>query len=156
MFLMTRMLLALCVFGLLVPRVARADGDIVIEVPGERTSETKLLVGSLAGAGLLVSAIGAYFHLDSRSASDDVSSNKFTGHAWTTEDQDLVDRADRSRSRAIVGYSIGGALLVGAVVAFIITEPRSETAVIHPHGRGSTAIVEPTHGGAVVGGMWRF
>lgn len=153
---MVRLLPALCVFGLLAPRVARAEGDIVIEIPGERSMENKLLLGGLAGAGFLAGVVGAYFHLDSRSASNDVSSDKFTGHAWTAEDQELVDRADRSRSRAIVGYSIGGALLIGAVVTYIVTEPASERAVIHPHGRGSTALVVPTEGGAVVGGMWRF
>lgn len=151
---MTRLVLAICMLAALAPR-ARADKDIVIEVPGERSTENKLVLGGIAGAGFVVGAIGLYFHLDSRSASNDVSSDKFTGHAWTAEDDALVDRADRSRSRAIIGYSIGGALIAGAVVAYILTEPKSETAVIHPHGHG-TPSVTPTEGGALLGGLWSF
>ncbi len=152
---MSRLLPAVCVLALVAPRIARADKDIVIEIPGERTTEQKLLVGGLAGAGVIIGAIGAYFHNDSRSASDDVGSDRFTGHAWTSEDQDLVDRADRSKSRAIIGYSIGGALLIGAVVAYIVTDPPSETATIHPHGRGSAGLA-PTDGGAMAFGAWSF
>lgn len=152
---MSRLLPAICMLALVAPRIARADKDIVIEIPGERTMEQKVLVGSLAGAGFLVSALGAYFHNDSRQASDDVGSDTYTGHAWTVEDQALVDQADRSRTRAIVGYSVGGALLIGAIVAYVITDPPSETAVIHPHGRGS-AMLTPTPGGAMVGGAWSF
>lgn len=152
---MSRLLPAICVLALATPRVARADKDIVIEIPGERTMEQKILVGSLAGAGALAGAIGAYFHLDSRDAANEVSSDTYTGHAWTAEDESLVDRADRSRTRAIVGYSVGGALLIGAIVAFIVTDPPSETAVIRPHGRGSV-MVTPTEGGAVAFGTWSF
>ncbi|CAN5880379.1 hypothetical protein BH11MYX3_BH11MYX3_15030 [soil metagenome] len=152
---MTRLVPLLCLLALLAPRVARADADIVIEIPGERSTENKLLLGGLAGAGAIVGAIGAYFHLDSRSASDDVSSSKFTGQAWTPDDQEAFDRADRSRSRAIIGYSVGGVLLAGAVIAYIITEPKSEKVVIRPHGRGSPTIA-PAEGGAVLGGMWSF
>jgi hypothetical protein len=152
---MSRLLPAICMLAFVAPRIARADKDIVIEIPGERTMEQKVLVGGLAGAGFLVGAIGAYFHYDSHQASNEVGSDKFTGHAWTSEDRALVDQADRSRSRAIIGYSVGGALLIGAIVAVIITDPPSETAVIHPHGRGS-AMLTPTHGGALVGGTWSF
>ncbi len=152
---MTRLVPLLCLLAVAAPRVAFADEDIVIEIPGERSTENKLLLGGIAGAGFIAGALGAYFHLDSRSASDDVSSSKFTGQAWTTDDQTLVDRADRSRSRAIVGYSVGGALLIGAAVVYIITEPKTEKAVIRPHGRGSPTIA-PTQGGAVLGGMWSF
>lgn len=152
---MSRLLPAICMLALAAPRVARAEKDIVIEIPGERTLEQKLLVGGIAGAGALASALGAYFHLDSRDAANEVSSDTYTGHAWTSEDVALVDRADRSRTRAIVGYSIGGTLLVGAIVAFILTDPPSETAVIRPHGRGS-ATIAPTEGGAMAFGTWSF
>src|SRR5690349_10078622 len=81
---------------------AHADKDIVIEIPGERSTENKVLLGGLAGAGLLLGVLGAYWHLDSRSASNDVSADSFTGHAWTAEDEALHDRADRSRGRAII------------------------------------------------------
>ena len=152
---MSRLLPAICLLAAVAPRIARADKDVVIEIPGERTTEQKVLVGGLAGAGFLVGALGAYFHNDSRQASNDVGSDTFTGHAWTAEDQALVDQADRSRTRAIVGYSVGGALLIGAIVAYIVTDPPSETAVIHPHGRGS-AMLAPTEGGAMAFGTWSF
>jgi hypothetical protein len=150
----SRLVPAICLLGLLAPR-AHAEKDIVIEIPGERPVENKILIGSLVGAGLIAGAVGAYFHFDSRSASSDVSASKYTGHAWTSDDQDLVDRADRSRSHAIILYGVGGALLIGAAVVWIATEPKSETAVIHPHGRG-TPTVQPAEGGAVLGGMWSF
>lgn len=151
----SRLVPGACVLALAVSAATAHAGDITIEIPGERSSENKILLGSLAGAGLVLGALGAYWHLDSRSASNDVSSDRFTGHAWTAEDEALVDRADRSRGRAIVAYSAGGALLLGAAIVYIVTEPRSETTVIHPHGRG-TPTVAPTEGGAVLGGMWSF
>jgi hypothetical protein len=150
----SRLVPAICLLGLLAPS-AHAEKDIVIEIPGERTLENKLIVGGIAGAGFIAGVLGAYFHFDSRSASDDVSADSYTGQAWTSEDQALIDRADRSRSRAIIGYSAGGVLLIGAAIYYIVTEPRSETAVIRPHGRGSPT-VSPTEGGAMLGGMWSF
>ena len=145
-----------CVLALVAARApAHADQDIVIEIPGERSTENKILLGSLGGAGLLLGVLGAYWHLDSRSASNDVSADSFTGHAWTAEDQETLDRADRSRGRAIIAYSAGGALLVGAAIVYILTEPKSETAVIRPHGRGSPSVTA-TDGGAIIGGTWSF
>jgi hypothetical protein len=135
---------------------AHADKDeIVIEIPGERSTENKILLGSLAGAGLVLGALGAYWHLDSRSASDEVSADSFTGRAWTAEDRALFDQAERSRGRAIIAYTAGGALLIGAAVLYIVTEPKSERAVIRPHGRGSPSVTA-TDGGAILGGMWSF
>ena len=154
---MTRFALAIALVTLLAPRAAHAGNgdDIVIDVPGERTTENWAVVGGLAGAGVIGGVIGLYFHLDTRSASNSLSSDKYTGHAWTADDQALVDQADRSKTRAIVGYSIGGALLIGAAVVYIVTEPRNEKAIIHPHGRG-TPVVAPTAGGALLGGAWSF
>jgi hypothetical protein len=128
--------------------------DIVIETPGERTTNNKLVLGGIAGAGVIAGALGLYFHLDSRSASNDVSADAKTGRAWTQEDVDLADRASSSRTRAAVGYSIGGALLIGAAIALIVTEPKSETTVIR--ARSTQPTISPTPGGAVVGGMWSF
>jgi len=135
-------------------RIAAADRDIVIETPGERSTNTRLFLAGLAGAGALVGGLGVYWHLDSRTAADDLSASKFTGMAWTAEDIALAERADRSKARATIAYSIGGALIVGAVIAFIVTDPPSETIVIKP-SRG-TPTVAPTEGGAVLGGMWSF
>jgi hypothetical protein len=145
-----------CLIALVATRApAYAEKDIIIEIPGERSTENKLMLGGIAGAGVILGLLGAYWHLDSRSASDDVTADSFTGQAWTAEDQALFERAERSRGRAIIAYSAGGVLLVGAAVLYIITEPKSETAVIRPHGRGSPTVT-PTDGGAMLGGMWSF
>lgn len=136
------------------PRLAAAERDIVIETPGERSTATKAALGGLLGAGLIAGGLGAFWHLDSRSAADDLSAGKFTGQAWTADDIAKADRADRSKTRATVAYGIGGALLLGAAIAFILTDPPSETVVITP-SRG-TPTVAPTEGGAVLGGMWSF
>ena len=128
--------------------------DIVIETPGERTQEQRLLIGGLAGAGVLVGALGLYFHLDSRDASDQVSASAFTARAWTADEQDAFDRADRSGTRAAIGYGVGGALLVAAVVTLIVTDPGTEVTVIRP--RSASPVVSPAPGGALFGGMWSF
>lgn len=135
-------------------RVAAAEREIVIDTPGERTRENKLLLAGLAGAGVLAGGLGLYWHLDSRSASREVSAKELTGKAWTSDRQALVEQADRSRTRAAIAYGIGGALVVSAVVALIVTEPPSERTVIHP--RSATPTVAPIQGGAVVGGAWSF
>lgn len=136
---------------------ARAEDEIkpiTIVAPGERTTNNKLVLGGLAGAGLVAGAVGFYFHLDSRSASDEVGTDVFTGTAWSEEHQDLVDQADRSRTAAIAMYSIGGAFMVGAIVYWIVTDPPDETIVIHP--RSAQPTITPTPGGAVLGGTWSF
>jgi len=155
-----------CVLAVAVPGVAIADAvpemerpvmrparprEIVVEVPGERSTSNKLLTGTLAMAGLVAGSLGLYWHLDSREASDEVTADAFTGRSWSVEDVEQVDRADRSKTLATVGYAVGGSLLVAAVVTFIVTEPASDRSVIR-----TGAIVSPTSGGAIVGRMWSF
>lgn len=124
--------------------------DIVVEVPNERTTPNKIGLAGLAAGGLLVGAIGLYFHLDARDAVDAVEADRFTGEAWTAEKVELVDRADRSSTRAGIAYGIGGAILIGAIVGFIVTDPKSQTSVIR------TSQITPTAGGAIVGTGWSF
>lgn len=127
--------------------------EIVIDVPGERTLNNKLLVGGLTAAGVIAGALGVYWHLDSRDASNEVSADAYTGKAWTDEQVGLVDRADRSKTRATIAYSLGGAILIGAIATYILTEPASEKAIIRTGGVGVT----PTeHGGTLVTRMWSF
>ncbi|MEO8700025.1 MAG: hypothetical protein ABI867_08270 [Kofleriaceae bacterium] len=121
--------------------------EIVIDVPGERTRNQKILIGSLLGTGAIAGAIGLYFHLDSRDAADSVSASQPTGEAWSDDDQALVERGARSRTRAAIGYSIGGAFMIGTIVSLIITSPKPERNVIRPH----FAVNE--HGG-ILGGAW--
>lgn len=129
--------------------IPQRSREIKIEVPGERSRDNMLLVGGLAAGGLLVSALGVYWHLDSRDAADQINADDVTGHAWGQAQVDLEDRANRSRTRAIISYSIGGALLVGTLVTYIVTSPRSETTVIR------TGFAPVEHGG-VVTRMWSF
>jgi hypothetical protein len=129
----------------------RRGKDIVVEVPGERSLTTKLAIGGVAAAAVLAGAIGLHYNLDARSAADEVSASLFTGKAWTTKQAALDARASRSSTRAGIGYGVGGALLIGAIVAFIVTDPKTEKSVI----RTSPAIT-PLQGGALLGGAWSF
>lgn len=152
------MRVALCsvvVLASLAPRVFAQPHDIVVETPGERSTGNKLALGGMAAAGVLAGALGLYYHLDSRSLSDDVSADSATGRPWTSDLQSKVDRASDDRTKAAVFYSVGGVLIAGAIVALIVTEPKSETTVIRPHT--AMPILAPAQGGgAVVGGAWSF
>ena len=138
----------------LATRTAVADRrgkDIVVEVPGERSLTNKLVIGGVAAAAVLAGAIGLHYNLDARSAADEISASLFTGKAWTAEQEALDARASRSSTRAGIGYGVGGALLIGAIVAFIVTDPKSEKSVIR-----TSPAVTPLHGGALLGGAWSF
>ncbi|MBX3155097.1 MAG: hypothetical protein KF773_03785 [Deltaproteobacteria bacterium] len=137
--------------GLPVPRRARRQ-DVVIDIPGERTTNNKLLLAGIGGAALIAGAIGTYFTLDWKSASDDVAASQPTGEAWTPRHVELVARADRSAGRAGIAYGIGGAFLLGAIVTYIATEPKSTRQIIPT--RAPT--VTPTQGGMMLGKMWSF
>jgi hypothetical protein len=132
----------------------RADREIVVETPGERTLTNKLVVGGILATGLAVGGLGVYWHLDSRAAADEVSAEGPTGKAWSPSDIDLVDRADRSRSRATIAYGIGGAIVIAGIITFIATEPASETTVIR--ARQIIPRISPVPGGAIVGSGWSF
>ncbi|MBA3397362.1 MAG: hypothetical protein H0T89_32345 [Deltaproteobacteria bacterium] len=132
-------------------RIAPPRREIVIEVPGERSRTNMLLCGGLAGAGVLVGLAGLYWHLDSRDAADEVSTDRFSGRAWTPAHQDLVERADRSKTLATGAYIAGGAFVIGAALTFIFTAPKTTTEVIKT---GTT--VTPVRDGAMVTRMWSF
>jgi hypothetical protein len=131
--------------------------DVIIVAYPERTKTNMIVLGGLAVGGVVAGAIGLYFHLDSRSAAEQVSGHGFTGEIWNTEKQDARDRAHSSSVTAGVFYGIGGGLLLATAIAYIVTEPEAETMVIHPHSDPKpTALIAPIKGGAVVGGAWRF
>ena len=152
---------------LLLAGVARADDyvappskDIVITAPGERTTKNLATLGAIAGAGLVVGAVGIYFNLDARDAANQVTATTAidpiaglhgSGKTWTIADQALVDRANSSSTKAEVFYAIGGAAVVAAVVAYIVTAPPEQRTVIHTH-----AAIAPARGGAVVGEWWSW
>jgi hypothetical protein len=123
--------------------------DIVVTTPGERTTKNIAILASVAGAGVLLGGIGVYYNLDSRSAANDVSAHRSLSVPWTSDRQATYDRAHDSGVKAGIFYGVGGALLVGAAVALIVTQPKDETTVIHPH-------IEGGPGGATLGGTWSF
>jgi hypothetical protein len=157
---------ALAVVVGLVPATAHADDDArsfpdptgpsyTITSQGERSTNNKLALASIAGGGLLLGAVGLYYHLDSRDAADQVASLVPTNHAWTAADQETYDRAGTSGTKAKVFYTLGSLAVLTAIVGYIITDPPTETTTITPH-RGPKPVVAPQPGGAVVGGLWSF
>lgn len=135
----------------------RRARDIVVKYHPDRSRENVTMVALLGGAGVLFGGVGLYFHFDSRSASDEVKSHRYTGRTWTQEREDTFDRAHRSAAIAGVAYGIGGALLIATAVAYIVTEPPLETLVIHPHTDPKpVTIVAPIPGGAFVSRGWEF
>lgn len=130
------------------------ERTIVVETPLDRTIGNKVLLGSVLGAGLLVGGLGIKWHLDSRSAADEVAADVTTGRSWTQADVAQVDKADDAATKAKVAYGIGGALVIAAVVMFIVTDPGSETTVIKANT--VTPTLAPTPGGAMFGSSWSF
>jgi hypothetical protein len=123
--------------------------DIVIHTSGERSQNNVIALWSVAGAGALIGAVGIYYNLDARSNSSDLTATSTAHIPWTPQLQAKYDQAHDSSVKAGVFYGIGGAVILGAIVGAIVTAPKEETTIIHPH-------VSATAGGAVVGGAWSF
>lgn len=123
--------------------------DIYIKQYPDRSRANVIGLWSTAGAGVLLGGIGLAFHLDYRSKANDLESDRFTGDTWTPDRQSMLDDAHRSSVYAGVFYGLGAATLLAATISFIVTEPKVETIVIHPH-------VDPKPGGAVIGGGFSF
>jgi hypothetical protein len=123
--------------------------DIVVVTPGDRSARNIAILASVAGAGALIGGIGLYYNLDSKSAADEVTQHRAVSVPWTPARQATYDRAHDSAVKAGVFYGIGGALVLGAVVGLIVTAPKAETTVIHPH-----VAVGPQ--GATIGGSWEW
>ena len=131
--------------------------DIVIKSYPDRPRNQILAISIAAGVGVALGGVGAYYHLDSRDQSNKINAHSFTGESWTPERTAIYDEAHSSAVKAGVFYGIGGAFLLGAAIAYIVTEPKMETIVIHPHvDPKPTALLAPTRGGALVGGTWSF
>ena len=133
------------------PQTASDGKDIVIVTPEDRSTTNIVTIASIAGAGLLVGAVGVYFNLDGKSESDKISAGVPTTRPWLPSDQAAADQASSDRTKTIVFYSLGGALIAGAAVMLILTDPGSTKTVIHPH----TAI-SPLPGGAIAMHEWTF
>jgi hypothetical protein len=126
--------------------------EIVVDIPGVRPTQTKLMLYSLAAASVIAGGIGLYYHLDSRSAANTVSRSLFSGETWTQDRQDRLEEGERSKTRAAVAYTVGGLFVTGTIIALILTEPKSERTVIRPRHAG----IAPTPGGAVAAAGWSF
>jgi hypothetical protein len=162
---MTAIRVLAAVIGM-VPAIAHADDDVAqfpdptgpaytVTSHGDRSTNNKLALASIAGGGLLLGAVGLYFHLDSRDAADQVGSLVETSHTWSAADQAVYDRAGSSGTKAKAFYALGSLAVLTAIVGYIITEPPTETTVIRPH-RAPKPVVAPEPGGAVLGGVWSF
>jgi hypothetical protein len=133
----------------LVATPAAADTDYFAKQPPSssvkvrrsksRTNAQAAAIWGLVGGGLVLGGTGAWFHLDSRDAADEVSANdpRLIG-TWTPELQSTYDRAGSSGDKAIVFYSAGALELAGALVVAILTHPGDEEVVITP-GQASLA-----------------
>lgn len=126
-------------------------GDIVIKVDRDRSLENKLVVGGLAVFGAALAGVGLYYNLDSRTAANNVSPTQQTTLTWGPELQAELDRAHSSGVKAEIFYALGGAFVVSSIVTLVLTDPGTETTVIHPR----TAIA-PTRGGAFIARSWSF
>lgn len=140
----------------------KGGSDILtFTVDRERNSRQKVLIASLFGGALVFGGVGVVLHIDSKHKADEVSTDagRHTGRIYTEELEDTRRAAVRSRNLAIASYAVGGGFLVGTLIAYLLTDPGEE--IIHvgtePYRPpGARLLVEPTEGGALLGGAWRF
>jgi hypothetical protein len=165
-----QILLAACIAVAAGPRVARAnDGtstdvppgppppmneDIVIQTPGTRPTLNLVTISVVAGLGVVAGGIGVYENLEARKAANDLSGDGNPSRTWTPALANEQHDLHHDNTGAAIGYSVGGALLVGTVVFVLLTQPPGTTTVIHPRLRHAS--VAPTAGGAMLGGSWSF
>jgi hypothetical protein len=134
---------------------------LTFKVDRERTMRQKVVIGSLFGGSVLFGGVGLLFHIDSKHKSDQVSTDAghHTGQVYTQELDDTRHAAVRSRNIAIASYAVGGGLLIGTFIAYLLTDPGQETIRVGTEaagGSGARLLVAPTERGALVGGSWRF
>jgi hypothetical protein len=134
---------------------------LTFKVERERTARQKIVIGSLFGGAVLCGGVGLLFHIDSKHKSDEVSTDAghHTGQVYTPELDDTRRSALRSRNIAIASYALGGGLLVGTFVAYLLTDPGEETIRVGTEAAdasGARLLVAPTESGALVGGSWSF
>jgi hypothetical protein len=173
---------ALLAIALAAPGTSAAGGDyfaaqpktdeVKITTARSRTPRQRLLIGGLLGGAVASAGIGLYFHLDGRSASEEVTALNPTHEVWTRERQDRYDHAKSARVGAIIGYTGGGLLLAAAAVVFYLTDPGTEVREVGvrvvpakrpppaPPSGGALRLqgidVAPLQGGAMLEAAWRF
>jgi hypothetical protein len=136
------------------PRLVNSSKDIVIETPGERSSKNIAMLSTVGGAALVGGIFGLYFHLEGKKAADAVTQTQFNSRTWSPAYQSDVDKSAHDRRLAIGFYAGGSVLLIAAVVALIVTDPKSTTTTIHPHA--AMVVPVPVPGGAVLARGWEF
>jgi hypothetical protein len=124
--------------------------------PVERSHRAWAIVGGLAGAALIVGGVGLAFHLDSRSAANQLGASLPTGEPWDAAHQAVADRAVSSGHKAEALYALGGASMIGAFVVFVLSEHHGADGAVIAGGPARGPLIVPTAGGAVVGGGWSF
>jgi hypothetical protein len=135
-----------------------SSDSFTFKVDRERTTQQRVLIASLFGGTVLFGAIGVAFHIDSKNKSDEVSttSGHLSGRIYTHELEDTRQAAVRSRNLTIASYAIGGGFLVGTFIAYLLTDPGQETVHVGTEAATARLRIEPTDGGALVGGVWSF
>lgn len=125
-----------------------------------RTHKQHMILAGLFGGALAFGGVGLYFHLDSRDATDKLQIATLEPTLTYDRTVDSTrDRAFRSRTVAIVGYSIAGAFLAATVVALAMTQPGDEIVTVDDAAEPKTVVpvsIAPTRGGAMVGKAWSF
>jgi hypothetical protein len=125
---------------------APSSTAVTMRVPRERTTRQKVTIYGLLGGAAIFAGVGAWAHLDSRDAAEELEIKDVEPEdTWTDDRQATYDRGLRSRGIAVFGYAMSGGLLIGAAIAAYLTRPGDETIV-----------VEPTRGGATVGAVWSW
>lgn len=162
---MARFFLAVVLVVSSLPGLAGADQDyfqsntseaLYTQEPIPRTRGEIITIVALLGSALAASGVGTYFLIDSQDNADMVSATQtHTGKVWTQERQSWFDDAMRSRTAAIVSYSVAGTLLASSIVAVFVTD-HGKRAVDLEKRPAADAYVAPAPGGMVVGTRFDF
>jgi hypothetical protein len=134
---------------------APQKGDIVIDTPGERTNLNIAVLSTTAGIGAVLLGIGALYTLQANSDAMDLGSPGAAGVTWDAAHQAKQDQLHDDNRNMAICYGAGGALVIAAAIALIVTEPKGTHSVIHPNS-GVQPVAAPTAGGATFGARWSF
>ena len=134
--------------GLAAPTPAAADDyfkqapsstAVTVRQQRERTPRQKLTIYGLLGGAVIFAGAGAWAHVDSYDAAQELEiRDTDPEETWTADHQAVYDRGLRSRAIAGVSYVVSGGLLIGAAIAAYLTTPGYENVVIEPNQRGAT------------------
>jgi hypothetical protein len=143
-----------------------AAEPMTFQVDRPRSKEAKILMASLFGGAVVFAGAGLLFHLHARGQADEVSTrtDRHTGKVYTEELDATRRDAVRAGRLAAGGYAIGGGFLIATFVAYLITDPGTETIRVGeaeetpapaPSGRPHVQL-EAAEGGGLVGAWWSF